>query len=66
MVDAIFAIILFLLVCSSFVDALEQDLAIELPTTGRAVVAAGAAVRTPGCTAAPRVLVFMSGSGWVV
>jgi biopolymer transport protein ExbD len=37
MVDAIFAIILFLLVCSSFVDALEQDLAIELPTTGRAV-----------------------------
>ena len=37
MVDAIFAIILFLLVASSFVEAMEQDLAIELPTQGREV-----------------------------
>ena len=37
LVDAIFAIILFLLVCSSFVDALEQDLSIELPTQGTVV-----------------------------
>jgi biopolymer transport protein ExbD len=35
MVDAIFAIILFLLVASSFVDAMEQDLRIELPTQGK-------------------------------
>ena len=35
MVDAIFAIILFLTVTSSIVDSLEQDIAIDLPTTGR-------------------------------
>ncbi len=34
MVDAIFAIILFLLVCSSYVESLEQDINIELPTMG--------------------------------
>jgi biopolymer transport protein ExbD len=37
LVDCIFAIILFLLVASSFVDSLEQDLAIELPTQGKVV-----------------------------
>lgn len=37
MVDAIFAIILFLLVCSSFIDSLEQDLSINLPTQGKEV-----------------------------
>ncbi len=37
MVDAIFAIILFLLVCSSFIDSLEQDLTINLPTQGKEV-----------------------------
>lgn len=35
MVDAIFAIILFLLVCSSMEQFLEQDISIELPTYGR-------------------------------
>ncbi len=35
MVDAIFAIILFLLVTSSFIDSMEQDLSIELPTQSR-------------------------------
>ena len=35
LVDAIFAIILFLLVASSFVDSMEQDLTIDLPTTGK-------------------------------
>ena len=39
MVDAIFAIILFLLVCSSFIDSLEQDLSINLPTQGKEVKA---------------------------
>ncbi len=34
MVDAIFAIILFLLATSSMVEQMEQDLAIELPTAG--------------------------------
>jgi biopolymer transport protein ExbD len=37
LVDCIFAIILFLLVTSSFVESLEQDLAIELPTQSTAV-----------------------------
>jgi len=37
LVDAIFAIILFLLVTSSFIDSMEQDLSIELPTQGKAV-----------------------------
>lgn len=37
LVDAIFAIILFLLVTSSFIDSLEQDLSIQLPTQGKAV-----------------------------
>jgi biopolymer transport protein ExbD len=32
MVDAIFAIILFLLVCSSYVESIEQDININLPT----------------------------------
>jgi biopolymer transport protein ExbD len=35
MVDAIFAIILFLLVASSFVDSLEQDMAVQLPTKSK-------------------------------
>jgi biopolymer transport protein ExbD len=35
MVDAIFAIILFLVVASSFAEAIEQDISIELPTYGR-------------------------------
>lgn len=35
MVDAIFAIILFLLVASSFVDSMEQDMSIDLPTAGK-------------------------------
>ncbi|MGA2497839.1 MAG: biopolymer transporter ExbD [Tepidisphaeraceae bacterium] len=35
MVDAIFAIILFLLVASSFVESLETDMSIELPTAGK-------------------------------
>lgn len=35
MVDAIFAIILFLLVASSFIDSMEQDLSIQLPTQSR-------------------------------
>ena len=39
LVDCIFAIILFLLVTSSFIDAMEQDLSIELPTQGQAVKA---------------------------
>lgn len=34
MVDAIFAIILFLLVTSSYIDSIEQDLSIQLPTRG--------------------------------
>ena len=37
LVDAIFAIILFLLVCSSFVESMEQDLSIDLPTQGKAL-----------------------------
>ncbi len=37
LVDAIFAIILFLLVCSSFVESMEQDMSIELPTQGKAL-----------------------------
>lgn len=37
LVDCIFAIILFLLVTSSFVESLEQDLAIELPTQSTVV-----------------------------
>lgn len=37
MVDAIFAIILFLLVTSSFVESMEQDLSIQLPSQGKAV-----------------------------
>lgn len=37
MVDAIFAIILFLLVTSATVEALEQDISINLPTQGKAV-----------------------------
>ena len=39
LVDCIFAIILFLLVTSSFIDAMEQDLSIELPTQGQSVKA---------------------------
>jgi len=35
LVDCIFAIILFLLVASSFVDSMEMDLAIDLPTQGK-------------------------------
>lgn len=35
MVDAIFAIILFLLVASSFVESLETDQSIELPSAGK-------------------------------
>lgn len=35
MVDAIFAIILFLLVVSSVVESMEQDLSIQLPTQSR-------------------------------
>jgi len=35
MVDAIFAIILFLLVTSSFIESMEQDLSIQLPTMSR-------------------------------
>ena len=35
LVDCIFAIILFLLVASSFVDSMEQDLAVDLPTQGK-------------------------------
>ena len=35
LVDCIFAIILFLLVASSFVEGMEQDLSITLPSTGR-------------------------------
>ena len=37
LVDCIFAIILFLLVTSSFVEAIEQDLSIELPKQSKAV-----------------------------
>jgi biopolymer transport protein ExbD len=37
LVDCIFAIILFLLVSSSFIEAIEQDLSIELPKQGKAV-----------------------------
>ena len=37
LVDCIFAIILFLLVCSSFLEAIEQDLAVDLPKQGKAV-----------------------------
>jgi len=37
MVDAIFAIILFLLVCSSMEQFMEQDISIELPTYSRAL-----------------------------
>jgi len=37
MVDAIFAIILFLLVASSIQEALEQDLSIALPSQGKEV-----------------------------
>lgn len=37
LVDAIFAIILFLLVTSSFIDSLEQDISIQLPTQSKAV-----------------------------
>jgi biopolymer transport protein ExbD len=37
LVDCIFAIILFLLVCSSFIEAIEQDLNVDLPKQGRAV-----------------------------
>jgi biopolymer transport protein ExbD len=33
LVDAIFAIILFLLVASSYVEAIEQDISINLPTS---------------------------------
>jgi biopolymer transport protein ExbD len=35
MVDAIFAIILFLLVTSSYVESLEQDVSINLPTMSK-------------------------------
>jgi biopolymer transport protein ExbD len=35
LVDCIFAIILFLLVVSSWVESLEQDLAVNLPTQGK-------------------------------
>ncbi|MDD4890641.1 MAG: biopolymer transporter ExbD [Phycisphaerae bacterium] len=35
LVDCIFALILFLLVVSSWVESMEQDLSIELPTQGR-------------------------------
>ena len=35
LVDCIFAIILFLLVVSSWVESMEQDLSIELPTHGK-------------------------------
>lgn len=45
LVDCIFAIILFLLVTSSFVDALEQDLSIELPTQGSMVKVQAAPAR---------------------
>ncbi len=37
LVDCIFAIILFLLVVSSWVESMEQDLSIELPTQGKAL-----------------------------
>jgi len=35
MVDAIFAILLFLLVATSFVESMEQDLSIDLPRAGK-------------------------------
>lgn len=37
LVDCIFAIILFLLVCSSFVESMEQDLTIDLPRQSKEV-----------------------------
>lgn len=37
LVDCIFAIILFLLVCSSFVESMEQDLSIDLPKQSKEV-----------------------------
>lgn len=40
LVDGIFAIILFLLVISSVVAAIEQDLSVSLPTMGRASIKA--------------------------
>lgn len=39
MVDAIFAIILFLLVASSFVESMESDTSIQLPTAGKTLKA---------------------------
>ncbi|HSI32402.1 MAG TPA: biopolymer transporter ExbD [Tepidisphaeraceae bacterium] len=39
MVDAIFAIILFLLVASSFVESMESDTSINLPTAGKTLKA---------------------------
>jgi biopolymer transport protein ExbD len=39
MVDAIFAIILFLLVTSSMEQQMEQDISIDLPTSGRVLAA---------------------------
>jgi biopolymer transport protein ExbD len=35
LVDCIFALILFMLVVSSWVESMEQDISIELPTQGR-------------------------------
>ena len=35
MVDAIFALVLFILVAADFQDSLEQDLTIQLPTKGK-------------------------------
>ncbi len=37
MVDAIFAILLFLIVASSFVESMETDASIELPSSGKAL-----------------------------
>ena len=37
LVDAIFAIILFLLVCSSYLESVEQDISIDLPTMSKRI-----------------------------
>ncbi len=45
LVDCIFAIILFLLVCSSFVESMEQDLSIDLPRQSKEVKVKPASAR---------------------